>query len=117
MSRFFPPSRVTQQTIDGVEIELQVSADLHYFDGHFPHASVLAGIAQLDWAVYYTQCHLAPGQQVLSVEVLKFQEMIQPDVKVRLVIAQTKADTSTFAFYVGEQRMSSGRLKWGPYGA
>lgn len=115
MSRFFPPSQVTQQSAEGIELTLQLSADLYYFSGHFPQAPVLAGIAQLDWAVYYTQTHLLPAHQVLSVEVLKYQEMILPDVTVRLVIAHTKADTTTFAFYVGEQRMSSGRLKWGPH--
>ncbi len=114
MSRYFPVSRLIQQTAAGVELELKVSTDLHYFAGHFPNAPVLAGIAQLDWAVYYTQYYLLPAQQVLSIEVLKFQEMIQPSVDVRLVVEQTKPDTTTFAFFVGEQRMSSGRLKWGP---
>ncbi len=114
MKKLFPTLLQQQNRDQGISLLLDISADLHYFDGHFPDAPVLAGVAQLDWAVQFSQQFLLGNRQVVSVEVLKFQQMVQPGCQLLLELDVQKADTSTFSYRCDERTVASGRLKWGP---
>ena len=63
---------------------LFVSADLAFFDGHFPQQAVLPGVTQLDWAVKLGCEAFGYSAQVATLEVLKFQQLILPDTYVVL---------------------------------
>lgn len=112
MNKLFPTILQQQQTEQGVRLLLDIEADLHYFQGHFPGAPVLAGVAQLDWAVQFSQQLLMGQRAVLAVEVLKFQHMVQPGCQISLELQQQKADSSTFCYWLDGNKVASGRLKW-----
>lgn len=112
MTKFFPDSQLLQQDANNVTLELNISADIVYFDGHFPQAPVLAGVTQLHWAVEYCQRYFTDLAEVVSVEVLKFQTMIRPGDILLLTLERSAESTVLFNYLKGEQKMASGRLKW-----
>lgn len=112
MTKLFPVVQLQSQTAERVELQLTISADIVYFEGHFPQAPVLAGVTQLHWVVEYCKQYFAGLSQVMAVEVLKFQVMIRPDDVLQLVLERTADKTTQFSYYKAEQKVASGRLKW-----
>jgi 3-hydroxymyristoyl/3-hydroxydecanoyl-(acyl carrier protein) dehydratase len=112
MSKLFPDSRLLQCDASLVELQLDISADIAYFEGHFPQAPVLAGVTQLHWAVEYSQQYFTDLASVSSVEVLKFQTMIRPADILLLRLQRAAEHTVLFSYIKGEDKMASGRLKW-----
>ena len=112
MPKLFPQSRVLHRDSAVVELALDITADIAYFDGHFPQAPVLAGVTQLHWAVEYGQQYFVDLAEVVSVEVLKFQTMIRPGDSLVLKLERTAEQTVLFSYFKGEHKMASGRLKW-----
>jgi acyl-coenzyme A synthetase/AMP-(fatty) acid ligase/3-hydroxymyristoyl/3-hydroxydecanoyl-(acyl carrier protein) dehydratase len=70
-----------------VQLQLQIPADLVWFEGHFPQLPVLPGVVQVDWAAHFGQLHFADlgcDGPVTSVTGLKFMRVIQPGEQLRL---------------------------------
>lgn len=88
---------------------------LTYFQGHFPNAPVLPGVAQLDFAVKIAKRHLGfPKQlQIDKVEVLKFQQVILPEQKVTLQIIKKSPLKFAFSYTSANQKHASGRIVFG----
>jgi 3-hydroxymyristoyl/3-hydroxydecanoyl-(acyl carrier protein) dehydratase len=84
------------------------------FDGHFDGMPVLAGVAQLGWAIDMARScfSLPPGFQ--RVEALKFQRPVRPPVALELSLGW-RSDTSqlTFQFTSAAGTHSSGRVVFG----
>lgn len=112
MSKLFPGCRLLQCDASLVELQLDISADIAYFAGHFPQAPVLAGVTQLHWAVQYSQQYFTDLASVSAVEVLKFQTMIRPADILLLRLERSAARTVLFSYSKGDDKMASGRLKW-----
>ena len=66
------------------KVELPLDASLAVFDGHFPQAPILPGVAQLDWAVQLAREVFAMPRHFLRMEALKFQRVARPGDVVRL---------------------------------
>jgi len=66
------------------KVELPLDASLAVFDGHFPQAAILPGVAQLDWAVQLAREVFAVPRHFLRMEALKFQRVARPGDVVRL---------------------------------
>ncbi len=49
-----------------------------WFKGHFDQAPILSGVAQIDWVMEMAQVYLGIVSPFQGVEVLKFQQVIQP---------------------------------------
>ncbi|MFP3344650.1 hypothetical protein R0J87_19425, partial [Halomonas sp. SIMBA_159] len=47
----YPAPRWLSRSADAAELEIELDPALAAFDGHFPQATILPGVAQLDWAV------------------------------------------------------------------
>jgi len=95
------------------EALLDMAADLAVFDGHFPQAPLLPGVAQLDWAIALGRaCFDMPGA-FSRVDVLKFQTPIFPGTQVRLLL-RWDAEHGVLQFQYqspsGEQRHASGNV-------
>lgn len=91
--------------------ELDIQADLRVFDGHFPVAPVLPGVAQLDWAVSFGRECFPINGDFLRVETLKFQRPVRPGDRITLALTwRAAASTLVFAYRSGEQMHSSGRI-------
>lgn len=106
------PSIVRTQTQpDSVCWRLSVTADLVFFNGHFPQQPVLPGVTQLDWAIKFGCQHFGYPHHVATLEVLKFQQLILPNTEVDLTISHQAAKAKlTFAYTDGEKRFASGRI-------
>lgn len=59
-----------------LQLTLEIPANLHYFDGHFPGSPVLAGIIQIHWAVHYAREYWGDLGQFTGLEAVKFQQLI-----------------------------------------
>lgn len=71
---------------DAVHAEalLRLDASLAAFNGHFPQAPVLPGVAQLDWAIRLGREAFALPSRMLRLEALKFQQIARPGMQLRL---------------------------------
>lgn len=106
-----PPILSSQIGSDNIELRLNISADLPYFNGHFPEQAVLPGVTQLDWAVCLGCEHFGYNAAVANLEVLKFQQLILPGQEVTLNISHNAAKGKlTFAYTDGDKRYASGRI-------
>lgn len=90
----------TLQLDDGVELTLHVPADLDYFNGHFDSAPILAGVVQLHWAVEFAKANLAISDtEVADIQVLKFQEVINPGQDLVLTLTKKSACKVLFSYH------------------
>lgn len=95
-------------------VSLAIHADLRVFDGHFPGAPVLPGVAQLDWVVQFGREAFPLPPQFLRAEQLKFQQPVLPPAQLQLQL-EWNAETGQLAFRYTAQdaTCSSGRLVFG----
>jgi 3-hydroxymyristoyl/3-hydroxydecanoyl-(acyl carrier protein) dehydratase len=104
----------SEQTTDSCELTLHLPDDLMYFQGHFPEKPILAGVVQLQWAVTFAKQYLSLDDlPVNSVEVLKFQQFIEPNSEIVLSMSQKSSDKFVFSFTSVAGRHASGRVKLG----
>lgn len=91
--------------------QLFVPADYPAFAGHFTGHPILPGVVQLDWAIQLGCQHFGYTAAVAHVEVLKFQQLIQPEAKVTLTV-QHLANKRKLQFHFSDDthRYASGRL-------
>lgn len=92
------------------ELTLQLPSELTYFQGHFPEAAILPGVAQLDWAIKFAAQHLQCQGEVKSVEVLKFQVVLMPEQQVTLKLEKKHAHKFTFSYHSEKGQHASGRI-------
>ncbi|MGB3394458.1 MAG: AMP-binding protein [Stenotrophomonas sp.] len=59
-------------------VQLQLDPALRVFDGHFPQARILPGVAQLDWAVRYGRQAFTIPPRFLRMDAVKFQQVARP---------------------------------------
>jgi len=69
-----------------VEIDLAVTADIVWFEGHFPDLPVLAGVVQIEWALDLARRHLGVGTVSARQFQIKFKQMIVPGDMVTLML-------------------------------
>lgn len=94
-----------------VTLDLELDEGLAVFDGHFPDAPILAGVAQVDWAARLARAHLDVPLTFRKLEALKFQRLIQPGDPVRLELKWDAAKAKLhFAYRTGAGECSSGRI-------
>ncbi|MGI2097538.1 thioester dehydrase [Shewanella glacialipiscicola] len=106
-----PPILYTNIGIDNIELRLLITAEIEYFNGHFPEQAVLPGVTQLDWAVRLGCEYFGYAEAVANLEVLKFQQLILPGQEVTLSIHNNAAKGKlTFAYRDGDKRYASGRI-------
>lgn len=88
--------------------------DLLVFDGHFPQAPVLPGVAQIDWAVRCARLAFVLPPRLLRMEAVKFQRVVGTHQRVELTLDwNTERHTLTFAMRSDAGPHSSGRLVFG----
>lgn len=93
---------------------LAVHAGLRVFDGHFPGARVLPGVAQLDWAAELAREAFALPPHFLRAEQLKFQQPVLPPLQLQLHLAwKPEAGYVSFRYTSGRGLHSGGRLVFG----
>lgn len=77
---------------------VQVPPDSALFEGHFPQLPVLAGVAQLHWALALYRQHSGDARPLRSLRRLKFQRIVSPGDELQLECRQDAADRVSFTF-------------------
>lgn len=115
-----PASRPTDALLLGEQcdgevwqLQLQLPADLVYFDGHFPPAPVLPGAVQIAWALQLAAPRLGTSTSCRELEALKFQQLLQPGDRVTLSLRLDARGKLHFSYRRGDIAYSSGRLLLG----
>ncbi len=93
------------------ELQLKINADIAYFAGHFPGTPILPGVTQIQWAAHLAREYCALSGAFNRMEVIKFQQMIQPGAELTLQLDWDEArQRLTFSFTSAQGAHSSGRL-------
>lgn len=74
----------TQREQTQARLELDIDPALLVFDGHFPQAPILPGVAQLDWAIRFGRDAFPLPPRFLRMEALKFQRVVRPGARIQL---------------------------------
>lgn len=93
-------------------LRLDVPSDIPYFDGHFPSAPVLPGLAQVDWALRLGRELFDLPPDFISMENLKFQKILQPGCRPVLMLKK-QAHVLSFTLSSDAGRHASGQLHFG----
>lgn len=104
---------ITSQRItgDSARLQLHLPEDLHYFDGHFDVAPILAGVVQVNWAIRFGQALLAVPQGFRRIEALKFFNVLRAGTSVTLNLDyKPEASCLSFEFKDATSQFSSGRV-------
>ncbi|MDZ5459473.1 AMP-binding protein [Azohydromonas lata] len=109
-----PAPRWLERTPARARVELLLDAGLRVFDGHFPGAPILPGVAQIDWAVALgRECFaLAGGFQ--RADALKFQRPLLPGMTVELLLEHVAGSgVLAFRYTSADGTHAGGRLVFG----
>jgi 3-hydroxymyristoyl/3-hydroxydecanoyl-(acyl carrier protein) dehydratase len=109
-----PLQRVLEVQESRAVLELTAPRDLFYFDGHFPDAPILPGVVQVDWAIACGRQYFNLPPVFKSIQALKFQRVIRPELPVTLELVHEPHKSSlSFRMSSGEGQHSSGRIVFG----
>ncbi|MHB1544771.1 MAG: ApeI family dehydratase [Gammaproteobacteria bacterium] len=96
-----------------VRLELDIRAELKWFEGHFPGHPVLPGVVQIAWAVHFSRESFDYGPQIRSIEQIKFKQLIYPNRQMSLSLRQKQADNAVdFEYYDASSSFASGILRF-----
>lgn len=110
-----PRVTATRTTATGVELDLEPTADLLWFDGHFPGRPILPGVVQIDWALHYARLHLGLTLPAARKFQVKFRAVIEPEDRLTLVLTHDAARGRLgFAYRRGVAICSSGQVALPP---
>jgi acyl-CoA synthetase (AMP-forming)/AMP-acid ligase II/3-hydroxymyristoyl/3-hydroxydecanoyl-(acyl carrier protein) dehydratase len=93
------------------EIDLAVSPDLFWFQGHFPEAPILPGVVQLDWALEFARRYLGLATPAARSFQVKYKTAIVPGLRLTLALRRS-ADGRRLAwdYHCGDVVCSTGSI-------
>jgi 3-hydroxymyristoyl/3-hydroxydecanoyl-(acyl carrier protein) dehydratase len=108
-----PQMLAYRQTVDGVELDLHIDADLAALAGHFPGLPIVPGVCLLDWVVRFSVRHLALLQDGAVQFQIKFRRVLQPDRDVTLRLRRLSGGRVQFDYRHLETVYASGTVSAG----
>ncbi|WP_066017329.1 hypothetical protein [Endozoicomonas atrinae] len=105
-----PLVETVEKSGQSVQLTLFVPEELSYFRGHFPGHPVLPGVVQTHWAIGYGAQYLGLPQRIKRLEVIKFQNLIQPKTRLTLKLELNSKGKLVFSYDQQGRVMSSGRI-------
>lgn len=109
-----PQPQWVRRDAQQAELEIELVPELAAFDGHFPQAMILPGVAQLDWAIRFGTEAFAISTPFQRMEVLKFQHVLRPGERVRLALQWNPARCQlAFRYTSGHGVHASGKVVFG----
>lgn len=101
-----------ERTGASLEFTLDLTPDLPVFDGHFPGTPILPAVAQIDWALRLAREHFPLPAGFKAAHALKFLRIVQPPVKLNLVLAPAGERAISFTYTYRGSACSSGRIEF-----
>lgn len=113
----FRPTRPSATWIERdaahARLDIEMDPELMWFEGHFPDVPILPGVAQIDWALHFACKAFSLPDTPITMEALKFQQVIQPAARVELDLQwNSETDTLRFHYRSGDNTHASGRLRF-----
>lgn len=109
-----PAMRVLTRSANTVSLQIQIAPESPYFDGHFPGAPVLPGVAQLDWVALFAREFFVLPPTFQRLEVVKFQQIIKPGMVIDMALAvDAERGRLSFALTSVAGSHASGRFIFG----
>lgn len=106
-----PVIHACETSEDGLTLDIQIPAGLEYFDGHFPGYPVVPGVVQLKWVMDFCRQYFEERAKCRRIEALKFNRVIEPEVRLQLRLNYKQADNKLYFTYESEGTVhSSGRI-------
>lgn len=94
-----------------LELNLFIPDDLYYFQGHFTEAAILPGVVLIDWVMnFLVQYFSVDKTSLVSIEALKFQQVIRPNSQITLQIKQIKNNKYAFSYFAVHGQYASGKV-------
>ena len=99
----FPEYKIIaqEQTVEthNIDVEINVSADLDFFDGHFDQVAILPAVAQLFMVKKLADKHLSVNGSFAGLRQIKFKSPIKPNPRTILFIEHKVAQNQLFFKY------------------
>ncbi len=97
---------------DGLTFDVDLPSDSPWFDGHFPGAPILPGIAQLSMAADAAGRMIGVAGRVSAIRRARFRQVIRPGDRVRVSVVRREAGAGQWLFKVwaNEEIACSGTL-------
>jgi acyl-coenzyme A synthetase/AMP-(fatty) acid ligase/3-hydroxymyristoyl/3-hydroxydecanoyl-(acyl carrier protein) dehydratase len=93
------------------QASIALAPDLLVFDGHFPQAPILPGVAQVDWAIAFARERFEMPARFVRLDALKFSQPALPGMHLDIEWHWTAATaTLQFEYRSTAGRHSSGRI-------
>jgi len=103
-------NKVTRSAEHEISADIHVPSDSPWFDGHFPGAPILPGVAQI--GMVFDAIRKAHNQEltVSSVRRVRFKGIIRPDDRLKIIAAPLKqeADSYSFRILIQDETVCSG---------
>lgn len=100
-----------QRTEDSATLELQVPANLYYFQGHFPAAPVLPGVVLTHWVMEYLKQYFSVDLDTFKgFSGLKFQIIIRPGYQLKLTLNRQSDKKYSFSYNSTHGQHASGKV-------
>ena len=110
-----PEPQWRERTPTQARLALDVVPELAAFEGHFPQAAVLPGVALIDWAVRLGREAFGLRGGLQRMEAVKFQHLVRPGVHLQVDLDWTPATAQLgFRFTSDHGVHASGRLRFPP---
>lgn len=107
----YPNILQIEQTATGCRLHLYVPEDLAYFEGHFPHISIVAGVCQLKWVIDYIALYGGETRPLAAMDSVKFLRPLFPrQIFVMEFVYDPDAAAWQYDVFAGNKSFSSGRL-------
>ncbi len=96
---------------DGVRLQMSIGSELDAFEGHFDKIPIVPGVVQISWVIIFARTYIMGLSEFTfnSIEKLKFQNVIQPEMMVTLDLNYSNGNLF-FAFTSNSHKHSSGKI-------
>lgn len=110
-----PHTRLLARSADSALLQVEISPQSPYFDGHFPEAPILPGVVQLDWVALFGRELFDLPPRFLRMEAVKFQQVIKPGCPIEMTLQfDAGGGRLSFALRSPAGPHASGRIFFGP---
>jgi acyl-CoA synthetase (AMP-forming)/AMP-acid ligase II len=119
LEKLYQPCRITPIVVHSEVHEisatfiLDISHDLATLNGHFPKFPVVPGVAQIDWAIYFSRIVFKELGEFKGMNQIKFLNLLKPSCFVELELNLDLAKKMiSFRYFSGSNLFSSGRIQF-----
>ena len=106
-----PATLAWSATAERIEATLAFPPDCECFDGHFPKAPILPGVAQLFFVRHFARQAFADFPDDATYRRVKFQRLVRPNERIALSVAREADGKFSFSLSVAGERAASGLVE------